>query len=85
MRKNRYQYIVSIAGKKNRYDFINYIKTNYKLKFRFTEDYMAESHFPFIVDFNKKDFWVCESITCCACAAQNGMIISFEQFKELML
>lgn len=83
--EKRYQYIVSIAGKENRYNFIKYINSNYKLKQRFTVDYMVESRFPFVVDFKKKDFWVCESITCCACAAQNGMIISFEQFKEMMI
>lgn len=85
MKKDRYQYIVSIDVEKNRYDFINYIKKNYKLKFRFDDEYMINSKFPFVVDFKRKDFWVCESITCCACAAQNGLIISFEEFIKKTL
>jgi len=46
---------------------------------------MINSKFPFVVDFKRKDFWVCESITCCACAAQNGLIISFEEFIKKTL
>ena len=79
------QYIISIPNKKKREQFISIIKQKYKLKFLLEEEYMINSNFPFIVDFKKKYFWVCESITCCSCAAQKGLILSFEQFKDIML
>lgn len=85
MKRERYQYIVNISGVNARLSFIKYIKMNFKLKFRFEEGYMANSKFPFVIDFKKKDFWVCESITCCACAAQNNLILTFEQFKKIMI
>ena len=84
MKKNKEQYIVNIHGINKRYDFIKYIRSNFKLKFRFNDNYMANSKFPFVVDFKRKDFWVCESITCCAIASQNNRIITEENFKEII-
>ena len=83
MKKN--QYIISIPEKNKRKQFINIIKNNYKLKFMLNTKYMINSKYPFVVDFKKNNFWVCESITCCSCAASKGLIISFEQFKDMML
>ena len=76
------QYIVQISGINNREYFFEYINDNYKLKNYFTKDYMIHSKFPFVIDFKDKSFWVCESITCCACAAQNNKILSFFQFQK---
>lgn len=45
---------------------------------------MIKSIFPFIVDLSTNEFWVCESITCCACASQNKQIISDDEFYELI-
>ena len=76
------QYIVQVHGLKEREEFYNYIVNNYKLKQYFPKEYMIHSLFPFVVDFSKKDFWVCESITCCACAAQNHLILTKEEFLK---
>ena len=43
---------------------------------------MINNKFPFVVDMKKKEFWVCESVACCAAAAQNGVIITILEFKE---
>ena len=79
------QYTVQVSGPTNRKEFIKLIKNNFKLKFLFDEEYMINSKFPFIVDLKDKTFWVCESITCCACAAQNNQILSIEEFKNNMI
>ena len=34
------------------------------------------------VDFKEKSFWICESITCCACAAQAKVMFTIDEFKE---
>ena len=78
------QYIVQIEGLKERKDFYNYIKKNYQLKINMTKYHMIHSKYPFVVDFSKKDFWVCESITCCACAQQANKILSKEKFLEIV-
>ena len=78
------QYIVQINGLKERKDFYNYIKKNYKLKIHNSKYHMIISKFPFVVDFIEKDFWVCESITCCACAQQANKILSKEKFLEIV-
>ena len=65
-----------------------YKKTNYisfyQLKINMTKYHMIHSKYPFVVDFSKKDFWVCESITCCACAQQANKILSKEKFLEIV-
>jgi len=81
----RGQYIVSVNGFKDRLKFINYIKNKYKLNLRKDVKSMASSKFPFVVDFGRKEFWVCESITCLAMAQQSGLIISEEQFRNRVL
>ena len=40
-----------------------------------------ESKFPFVIDFKNNNFWICNSITCCALASSNKLIISIEEFK----
>ena len=76
------QYIIQESNKEKRREFITYIDKTYRLKRHMTKRYMMKSNFPLIVDFNKKDFWVCESITCCACASQANKIITIDQFLK---
>ena len=78
------QYIVAESNPKEREAFYDYITNNYKLKitYPYTRKAFISSKFPFIVDFKEKTFWVCESITCLACASQNKRIISVNEFKK---
>ncbi len=77
------QYIVMESNTSDREEFYEYIHSKYILDdLAFDKEYMIKSHFPFVIDFTKKYFTVLESITCCACAAQNKKIISIEEFKE---
>ena len=78
------QYMVQIKGIKERKDFYNYIKEKYNIKIHNSKYHMILSKYPFVVDFKKKDFWVCESITCCACAQEAHKIITKEKFLELV-
>ncbi len=75
------QYIVQESDIDKRKEFFDYIVNNYPLDVHFPKEQMIYSNFPFIVDFDNNSFWVCESITCCACAAQNNRIITIDQFK----
>ena len=80
----RTQFIISESDKEKRGLFYDYITNNYKFKiwFPYTKEKFISSEFPFVVDFEENSFWVCESITCCACAAQAKIIISISQFLE---
>ena len=77
------QYIIQESNKIKREEVYNYIKDNYKLKnkYPYKKEKFIESNFPFIVDFNEKIFWICDSITCCACAASNHQILTLEEFE----
>ena len=44
---------------------------------------MINSKFPFVVDHKDKVFWVCESVACCAAAAQNGILITVDEFEKI--
>lgn len=79
----RKQFMVQVHNSKDRLDFYNYIHENYDLEEHFTSfEEITMSKFPFIVDFDDKSFWICNSITCCACAAQKNLILSVEDFKK---
>ena len=76
------QYIVNCRGRMARINFYNYlIKNGYIPNHRhITSNYM-NSRFPFVIESDKY-FWICESITCCARASQNGQIIDSKFFQE---
>ena len=76
------QYIIQESNKEKREEFYEYIKNKYSLKIRYTKEEMITSSFPFVVDFKTKEFWICESITCCACASERHQILSNEEFKD---
>ena len=77
------QYIVSVSGKQNRESFYDFIITNYDIK-DLVDDDLIDGVFPFVVDFHENQFWICNSITCCACAAQNKQIINEKEFKRIL-
>ena len=77
------QYMIGESNKEKREEFYNYIMSTYQLKVHDSKKEMINSKFPFVVDFKKKDFWICTSITCCAMATQNNKIITIEEFKSL--
>ena len=56
----------------------------YKLKNKYEIKTMYLSPYPFVIDLKKKIIYILESITCCAIAAQNNIIISEENFKEII-
>jgi len=77
------QYIVKASSYLERALLYEYIHKKYKIKdMFFDKEYMCHSNFPFVVDFKKKKLYVIESISCCACAAQNNQIISIEEFRK---
>lgn len=76
------QYMVHDSDIFNRNAFYEYITNKYNLLVRMERDEMVGSKFPFVVDFKDNSFWVCESITCCACAAQKKRILTIDEFKE---
>ena len=75
------QYFVSVNGKKKRESFYDFIITKYDIK-DLVEDELIDGPFPFVVDFDENIFYICNSITCCACAAQSKKIISEKEFKK---
>lgn len=85
MRK-RTQFIVLERDKQKRKEFYEYIMKTYKLKkhYPFFKRKFINNVFPFVVDFKENSFWVCESITCCACAAQQHVMISIDEFKRIV-
>ena len=69
----------------NREDFYNYMH-NKKYKYLyFDKEYMINSNFPFGIDTKHKKIILIESITVCACAAQNNQILSFEEFQKITI
>ena len=77
------QFIVQEHGIDARWDFYNYIHDNFSLYeyYDMTEEIEADK-FPFVVDFEDNSFWICSSVTCCACAAQRKQILPVDDFKE---
>ena len=78
------QYIVNESNIEKREYFYNYIVNNYKLKNMDYKANMINSKYPFVVDFDKKIFWICSSITCLACASQNNQIILIDEFIKIV-
>lgn len=76
------QYIIQESDKAKREEFYEYIINNFDLFVEFDKTHMINSSFPFVVDFKEKNFWVCESVTCCACASQKKRILTIKEFKE---
>ena len=80
----RTQFIVQEKDKYKRKLFYNFIHETYNLKicYPFDKDKFIESKFPFVIDFKDNSFWISDSITCCAAAAQTNSIYSIDEFKK---
>ena len=77
------QFIVQECGVKERWDFYNYVRDNFSLcEYCDLSIEIEKDKFPFVIDFSNNSFWICNSITCCACAFQKKQIISVSEFKE---
>ncbi len=78
------QFMVQEHGIKERWNFYFYIHNNYDIVDHFfnLKEEIESDKFPFVVDFKYNSFWICSSVTCCACAAQRKQIISVNKFKE---
>ena len=76
------QFIVEESDMQKREKFYDYIINTYDfdILYPYTKERFVSSHFPFIVDFKKNQFWVCESVTCCAAAATCKAIITINEF-----
>ena len=80
----RKQFIIGESNSSLRVEFYNYIHENYDLEEHFlTSGEIENSKFPFVVDFSINSFWICNSITCCACAAQKNLIMTISEFKNM--
>ena len=79
------QFIVAVAGKDERKLFYEYIVNTYNLDkyYPFFKRQFIQSNFPFVIDFKENIFWICNSITCCACASQAKVIYTVDQFKVM--
>lgn len=82
----RTQFTVQENDYKKRKKFYEFIINNYDLKicYPYEKERFINNNFPFVVDFKEKNFWVCESVTCCAAAAQFGKIYTIDEFKKIM-
>ena len=75
------QYLIQEKDITKKKKFYTYIHKKYKLKDMDNLLDMINKPYPLVVDLDEKNMWICTSITCLACAAQNKQIISIEEFK----
>ena len=77
------QFIVMEHDKNKRRTFYNYLVKRYNLDicYPFEKNSFIDSHYPFVIDFSENKLWICNSITCLACASQCGMVVSIDVFK----
>ena len=81
----RTQFMVKESNKLKRSKFFDYITSKYDLYVEypyFKEDFV-NNNFPFVIDFEDKSFWICESVTCCACAASNKVLFTIDEFMKM--
>ncbi len=74
------QFIIQEPNFKKKGKFIEYILDNYKVNNQIRD---CRNKYPLVIDFDEKIIYTLESITCCACAAQNKRIISINHFKKI--
>lgn len=75
------QYIVQPQKEERNNFYLYLIENGYTPVDNYPQDYYINNRFPFVIEDNNT-FWICESITCCACAAQRKRIISVDSFKN---
>ena len=76
------QYIVNELNIKKREEFYNFLISKYKIKNKTSKYNMINNKYPFVIDLDKKTFWICDSITCLACASYNNKIITINEFNK---
>ena len=78
----RTQFIVNEKDKLRRKEFYDYIVKKYDLEngYPYDRNNFINNSYPFVVDFREKRFWICESITCLACASQSERITTIDEF-----
>ena len=78
------QYIVKckdIDEKIKFYDFL--INNGFEPIYKYDKNGDINNNFPFVIEADNT-FWVCKSITCCAAAVTCGIMISVEQFYDIL-
>lgn len=77
------QFIVTESDKNKRKEFYDYIVNKYHLDiwYPYDRDSFSKNKYPFVIDFKNNKLWICESITCLACAK----IITIADFKRLKI
>ena len=78
--KSKKQYIVHDANVTKRENLYNYLEKEKYVFLDGEKEYYINSKFPFVIE--KNIVWICNSITCCACAAQNNIIITIEEYLK---
>ena len=87
----RTQFIVNESDIVKRGHFYDYITNNYKftVSYPFTREMFQKIGFPFVIDYKEHRFWICDSVSCCACAQQANIIITIDEFlkreKEILM
>ena len=76
--KNKKQYIVHDVDLTKRKELYDYLKEEGYIFIDGLKEYYVNAKFPFVIE--KNIVWICNSITCCAAAAQNGSIITIEKY-----
>ena len=80
--KNNKQYIVHDADFIKREELYDYLEKRNYIFPDGKKEYYVNSKFPFVIDRNV--VWICNSITCCAAAAQKGCIITIDEYFYLV-
>ena len=78
------QYIIKCSNKTERKELYDYlIENGYKPVENFKNRDFINNHFPFVIEPNKT-FWVCESVTCCAIASMRNIMITVNDYYEII-
>lgn len=78
--KSKKQYIVHDVNLSKREELYDYLEKEKYIFLDGTREYYINSKFPFVIENNV--VWICNSITCCACAAQSGAIMTIKEYYK---
>ena len=79
------QYIVNENDLLKREEFYDYILNNYNMKisYPFNKERFIDNHFPFVIE-SDNTFWICDSITCLACASSKKVIKTLNDYINVI-
>ena len=80
--KNKKQYIVHDINLTKREELYEYLEKENYIFLHGNKEYFINAKFPFFIE--KNIVWICNSITCCAVAAQKGCIITIDEYFYLV-